>query len=105
MGVSYYPERSGAIKSIQEVNATFTTTNSGVDTIYEVSLSVAVSKDKSIFIPTGHANADIMRANGGNNGVTNQGIIIKDGGTALQIYVWDTYAGTIRVTGTVVEYW
>ena len=105
MGVSYYPSR-GPVKSIQEVNATFTTTNTGAVTTYEVALATTVNKSKSVFVPTaGAGGRSINRDDTSGFGCWLHGLTIKSDGTALQIRILDTAVATHRVTGTVIEYY
>ena len=105
MGVSYFPAR-GAVKSVQEVNATFTSTNTGAETTYEVALSTTVDKSRAVFVPTGHAGAYQMTAEGyAGYGMFLKGITIKSDGTALAVRVFDNQAYDYRLTGFVVEYY
>jgi hypothetical protein len=91
-------------KSIQEVNATFTTTNSGTNKVYEVPLATSVVKANSHFEPTGQAGSYSLLDGGGINGIYLQGITIKDDGSALEVRVIDNKAATYRITGYVIEY-
>jgi len=91
-------------KTIQEVNATFTNTNSGTDKIFEVSLATSVVKANSHFEATGQAGSHIIHGNNINNSVYLRGITIKDDGSALEVRVFDGNTDTYRITGYVIEY-
>ncbi len=103
MGVQFYPPK-GSIKAIQEVDATFTTTKSGTDKVYEVPLVTSVVKANSHFEPTGQAGSHIIRGNNINYSLYLRGITIKDDGSALEVRVFDGNAATFRITGYVIEY-
>ena len=104
MSEHYYPPR-GAVKKVVPVNAAFTSAGSRTEVTYEVALTQTVDPAKSAFIGTGEANSRYFQGPGSNVYILNHGIALKGDGTALQIYAHDTYAGTYRIIGVVVEYY
>ncbi len=92
------------VKSVQEINATFTATNSGTDKIFEIPLATAVNKPNSHFEPTGQAASyQLIAENLAQYGLYLKGITIKDDGSALEIRVFDNQTSSYRITGYVIE--
>jgi|Deesub1362A_J573_1020465.scaffolds.fasta_scaffold00715_24 hypothetical protein len=98
-------EEQAGVRSIQEVNATFTTTNSGTDKTFEIALATTVDKAKSEFIPTGQASGHAILPEGSaSGGIYLKTITIKSDGTALEVKVFDNQVGTFRLSGYVKEW-